>query len=150
MKRIKRKNTVFDIEAIKATLPHRYPFLMVDRVLEQTPGKCVALKNITFNEPCFQGHFPEQSIMPGALITEAMAQATAFVGPAEDGSDPPVKKGFVTMTQIKIKRPVIPGDQLVISVKQIKKIKDVMKFKCVASVDGNPVATGDINVAIVE
>ena len=150
MKPIKRKNTVLDIEAIKAKLPHRYPFLMIDRVLKQTPGECVTLKNVTFNEPCFQGHFPEQSIMPGALITEAMAQATAFVGPEEGSTDPAVKKGFVTMTQIKIKRPVIPGDQLVISVKQIKKIKELMKFKCVASVDGDPVAVGDINVAIVE
>lgn len=150
MKKIKRKTMALDIEAIKERLPHRYPFLMIDRVLEQTPGKCVALKNVTFNEPCFTGHFPGQSIMPGTLITEAMAQATAFVGQGEDGPDSPVEKGFVTMTQIKIQQPVIPGDQLIITVQKIKKFGDLIRFKCVASVDGEPVATGDINIAIIE
>ncbi|MFH1157159.1 MAG: 3-hydroxyacyl-ACP dehydratase FabZ [Pseudomonadota bacterium] len=139
-----------DIEAIKRKLPHRYPFLLIDRVIKRSPGNCQVLKNVTVNEPFFNGHFPEQSIMPGALITEAMAQATAFVGLEDEGEETVMKKGFVTMTQIKLQRPVIPGDQLVISAVRVKRFMDQIKFKCSASVDGELVASGDINVAVIE
>lgn len=150
MEAIKRKRMVFSIEDIKERIPHRQPFLMIDRVLEQSPGKCVALKNVTINEQYFNGHFPGQAIMPGALITEAMAQATAFVGTGEDGDGQGVKKGFVILTNVKMQKPVIPGDQLIIKANFVKKLGKLLKFRCSASVDGDIVASGEINVAEIE
>lgn len=150
--RIKRKKMVFDIEDIKARLPHRYPFLIVDRIIEQSPGECVGVKNITFNEPCFTGHFPGQSIMPGTLIAEAMAQTAAFVGlpPELKVADEGMRKGFLTSINVKIHQPVIPGDQLVIKVKVVKRLGGITKFRAEASVDGDMVAAGEFTVAEVE
>lgn len=147
-KAVKRKGMVFDIEDIKTRLPHRYPFLMIDRVIEQSPGECTGVKNITFNEPCFMGHFPAQSIMPGILIAEAMAQTAAFVGPPPDaeGHEKGMRKGFLTSINVRIHQPVIPGDQLVIKVKVMKKMGKLTKFRAEASVDDEMVASGEFNV----
>lgn len=151
-KMIKRKGVVFDIEDIKERLPHRYPFLMIDRIIKQSPGECIGVKNITFNEPCFMGHFPGQSIMPGTLIAEAMAQTAAFVGPPPDVKDleEGMKKWFLTSINVKICQPVIPGDQMVIRVKVIKRMGGLIKFRADATVDGDMVASGEFTVAEVE
>ncbi len=150
--RIKRKRMVFDIEDIKAGLPHRYPFLMIDRIIEQSPGECVGVKNITFDEPCFMGHFPGQSIMPGTLIAEAMAQTAAFVGPPPDaeGYSEWIRKGLLTSINVKIHQPVIPGDQMVIKAKVVKVLGRLIKFAAEATVDGDIVASGEFNVAEIE
>ena len=113
----------YDIEAIKRRLPHRYPFLMVDRIEESGPGYAIGVKNVTANEPCFQGHFPQRSVLPGALIAEALMQTSAFVGRSSgaDGASgvPAAAEGSGTGQQLfciglnlKFRRPVVPGDQL--------------------------------------
>ncbi len=108
--------TVFDIQAILKRLPHRYPFLLVDRVLELVPGeRILALKNVTLNEPFFQGHFPGQPVMPGVLIVEALAQAGGILACEMRG---PEHQGdivyFMGMDQVRFRRPVVPGDQLLL------------------------------------
>jgi len=150
-KAVRRKRVVFDIEDIKGRLPHRYPFLMIDKIIQQSPGACTGIKNVTFNEPYFMGHFPAQSIMPGTLIIEAMAQTAAFVGspPDEDHSED-IKKGFLTLINVKIHHPVVPGDQLVIKVEVVKRMGRVTKFKAEAFVDSDIVASGEFNIAEVE
>ena len=147
---IQRKNMVHDIEDIRARLPHRYPFLLIDRIVEQRPNECVGVKNITINEPCFTGHFPDQAIMPGMLLAEAMAQTAAFVGDpeqsmpdAEDGE----KRGFLTSMNLKVFHPVIPGDQVVIRTKLMKTFGKITKFTAIASVDNDVVASAEFTVA---
>ncbi|SES71605.1 3-hydroxyacyl-ACP dehydratase FabZ [Thorsellia anophelis] len=127
-----------DIEEILTLLPHRYPFLLVDRVVSVNLGKSlVAIKNVTFNEPFFQGHFPGKPIFPGVLILEAMAQATGIlafksVGKLADGE----LYYFAAIDEARFKRPVMPGDQLVLEVEFIKERRGVARFKGVAKVDG--------------
>jgi len=146
---VNRAGMVFGIEDIKAKIPHRYPFLMVDRIIEQSPGECVGVKNITFNEPCFLGHFPSQSIMPGVLITEAMVQTAAFVGHPPDGENfkRDIKKLFLTSINVKLHAPVIPGDRMIIKVRLIKTLGSLTKFRGEIKVDGYLVADGEFNVA---
>jgi beta-hydroxyacyl-ACP dehydratase FabZ len=131
----------FVIEDIMEFLPHRYPMLLIDRILEVQPGKmCRALKNVTINEPFFQGHYPGLPVMPGVLILEAMAQAGAALLLAE-----PTKKGMKpllgSLDNVKFKRPVVPGDQLISEVEVLWFKGDYGKFKAVSSVDGEIVAT---------
>lgn len=127
-----------DIEEILTLLPHRYPFLLVDRVISVNLGKSlVAIKNVTYNEPFFQGHFPGKPIFPGVLILEAMAQATGIlafksVGKLADGE----LYYFAAIDEARFKRPVMPGDQLVLEVEFIKERRGVARFKGVAKVDG--------------
>lgn len=149
---IKREDTVFDIEGIKGRLPHRYPFLMIDRIISQSPGECTGIKNVTVNEPYFTGHFPGQSIMPGILIAEAMAQTAAFVGHGDPSGNENIvtKKGFLTSVNVKFHRPVIPGDRIIIRVKRIKAIGPLTKFTGEAVVDGVTVAFGEFNIAEVQ
>lgn len=146
---IKRKKMVYGIEDIKSRLPHRYPFLMIDRIIEQSPGECVGIKNITFDEPYFLGHFPGQSIMPGTLIVEAMAQVAAFVGGpplGEKDINSPIKKGYLVAVNMKFHMPVIPGDQLIISVGVVKTLERLTMFEGEAKVDGEIVAKGVFSV----
>jgi len=149
---INRKGMVCSIEDIKSKLPHRYPFLMVDRIIEQSPGECIGVKNITFNEPCFLGHFPSQSIMPGVLITEAMVQTAAFVGYPSDGENfkRDIKKLFLTSINVKLHAPVIPGDRMIIKVRLIKTLGSLTKFRGEIEVDGDRVADGEFNVANIQ
>lgn len=127
-----------DIEEILTLLPHRYPFLLVDKVVSIELGKTLtAIKNVTFNEPFFQGHFPGKPIFPGVLILEAMAQATGIlafksVGKLADGE----LYYFAAIDEARFKRPVMPGDQLVLEVEFIKEKRGVARFKGVAKVDG--------------
>jgi len=104
---------MFDINSILNLLPHRYPFVLVDRIIDITPGeKLTAYKNVTINEPFFQGHFPSQPVMPGVLVLEAMAQAGAFL--VLNSVDDPLKKNmfFSALSDAKFRHPIIPGDQL--------------------------------------
>lgn len=136
-----------DIHYILKQLPHRYPFLLVDRVTELEPGKRIkALKNVTINEPFFTGHFPVRPVMPGVLIMEALAQAAGLLSFDMLGMTPDEKTVFyfVGIDNVRFKRPVEPGDQLVLDV-EIDRIKGgIFKFKGVATVDGNVACEGEI------
>jgi beta-hydroxyacyl-ACP dehydratase FabZ len=136
----------FDIQKIMNLLPHRYPFIMIDRILELVPGeKVVALKNVTINEPFFQGHFPGSPIMPGVLVIEAMAQAGAVLA-AE--SLPEEEQGsliyFMGMNKVKFRKPVVPGDQLILEMKFLKQRAKVFKMSGMAFVDEKLVAEAEL------
>lgn len=128
-----------DIHEILKFLPHRYPFILVDRVIDYTKGKdIVALKNVTINEPFFSGHFPHHPVMPGVLIVEALAQAAAILTlKTEDMQD---KENalyyFVGIDGVRFKRPVTAGDQLILKVSIERQIKGVWKYAARAEVDG--------------
>ena len=126
-----------DIQEILAHLPHRYPMLLVDRVLECEPGKRIlAIKNVTINEPFFSGHFPHHPVMPGVLIVEAMAQAAAILSFRTLGTKPDEKSVyyFVGIDEARFKRPVSPGDQLVLEVAIERNVRGIWKFDAKARV----------------
>ena len=136
-----------DIHKVMQYLPHRYPFLLIDRVLEVEPGKSiVALKNVTINEPFFPGHYPHHPVMPGVLIIEAMAQAAALLSFAgsEEGPDENTVYLFVGIDGARFKRPVSPGDQLILKVELLRNMRGLWKFKAVAEVDGQVAAEAEI------
>ncbi|HIF47938.1 3-hydroxyacyl-ACP dehydratase FabZ [Candidatus Thioglobus sp.] len=136
-----------NIQDVKNYLPHRYPFLLIDRVLELEIGKSiVALKNITFNEPQFTGHFPDQPIMPGVMIVEAMAQATGILAFKSEVGKPIDGQIYmlVGIDKVRFKRIVEPGDQLLIDVEVMTVKRGIWKFKCKASVDGNIVTSAEL------
>lgn len=136
-----------DINKVLSLLPHRYPFLLVDRVTEfEKDKRLVALKNVTYNEPFFNGHFPIRPVMPGVLIVEAMAQATgllAMESNPETVSDTSIYL-FVGIDKARFKRPVEPGDQLILEVHQKAMKRGIGMFSCTASVDGKIASTADI------
>jgi 3-hydroxyacyl-[acyl-carrier-protein] dehydratase len=139
-----------DIEAIMQQLPHRYPMLMVDRVLACEAGKFVhALKNVTFNEPFFTGHFPHRPVMPGVLIIEALAQAAGILAfrTVEVVPDKDTRFYFVAIDKARFRKPVEPGDQLILKVTLMRAFKGIWKFNGVAEVDGKEVASAEIMVA---
>lgn len=141
--------TVFDIKSIIEHLPHRYPFLLVDRVVEfEKDKRILALKNVTINEPFFQGHFPDIPIMPGVLIVEAMGQAG---GVLVTQSLPPEKQGnliyFMGFDKVRFRKPVVPGDQLFLELEMLKLRSKVVKMAGVAKVDGNVVAEAQLMAA---
>ena len=126
-----------DIQEILAHLPHRYPMLLVDRVLECEPGKRIlAIKNVTINEPFFSGHFPHHPVMPGVLVVEAMAQAAAILSFRTLGTRPDEKSVyyFVGIDEARFKRPVSPGDQLVLEVALERNVRGIWKFDAKARV----------------
>ena len=138
---------VIEIEEIQQYLPHRYPFLLVDRVIEIELGKYIkAYKNVTTNEPFFMGHFPGKQVMPGVLILEAMAQASGILGfktlekKPEEGSI----YYFVGADSLRFKRPVVPGDQIILESRVITEKKGIWKFNCNANVEGETVAEATI------
>jgi 3-hydroxyacyl-[acyl-carrier-protein] dehydratase len=135
------------VEEIRRFLPHRYPFLLVDRVLECIPGETLtAIKNVSVNEPFFTGHFPEKAIMPGVLIIEALAQATGLLGFRTMSEEPrnDVLYMLVGVDNVRFKRQVIPGDQLLLKVKLERRSRVVWKFSCEATVDGEVVTCADM------
>ena len=136
-----------DINKVLSLLPHRYPFLLIDRVTEfEKDSRLVALKNVTYNEPFFNGHFPIRPVMPGVLIVEAMAQATgllAMESNPETVSDTSIYL-FVGIDKARFKRPVEPGDQLILEVHQKALKRGIGMFSGTASVDGKIAATADI------
>ena len=136
-----------DIHAILEHLPHRYPFLLVDRVLSVEPNKeIVALKNVTINEPFFPGHYPHHPVMPGVLIIEAMAQVAALLSFKSMDSKPDEKSVyyFAGIDGARFKRPVSPGDQLIIKVSLTRSMRGVFKFKASAEVDGQLAAEAEL------
>ena len=139
-----------NIYEILEHLPHRYPFLLIDKVLECEPGKSlVGVKNVSHNEPYFPGHFPTRPIMPGVLILEALAQATGIlafqtVGRRPDGTS---LYYFVGIDNARFKQPVIPGDQLRLEVEFVRQMRGIWKFKGKATVDEEVIASADLMCA---
>lgn len=142
--------SVMDIHEVMKYLPHRYPFLLVDRVLEMTDEKIVAIKNVTINEPFFVGHFPHSPVMPGVLIIEAMAQTAAIMSFKSKGvlPDDNTILYFAGIDNARFKRPVLPGDQLVFEAKLERSMRGIWKYSAVASVDGEVAAQADLMCAI--
>jgi 3-hydroxyacyl-[acyl-carrier-protein] dehydratase len=138
---------LMDIHQILEHLPHRYPFVLVDRVLEIEPGKRIkAVKNVSINEPFFPGHFPHHPVMPGVLIVEALAQAAAILS-FKTGNFMPSDDSvyyFAGIDKARFKKPVSPGDQLILEVSIDRILKGIWKYNCSASVDGKLVAEADI------
>ncbi|QOI11305.1 3-hydroxyacyl-ACP dehydratase FabZ [Blochmannia endosymbiont of Colobopsis nipponica] len=132
---------VLHIEEVLELLPHRFPFLLIDRVLNFEKGKILrAVKNVSFNEPFFQGHFPGRPIFPGVLILEAMAQATGILAFKSSGAlQPGELYYFAAIDEARFKRPVEPGDQMIIEVRFIRERRGVARFKGVVKVDNEMV-----------
>ncbi len=140
-----------DIYEVLKHLPHRYPFLLIDRVLECTPEKSVvAIKNVTINEPFFPGHFPQRPVMPGVLIMEAMAQASGMLAYRTDPSleEPGSLYFFVGMDKVRFKRQVEPGDQLRFEVELVRTKRGIWMFSGKALVDGQLAASGDLMMTV--
>ena len=148
---VKKEGIVFDVNAIQKILPHRYPFLLVDKIIDfQLDEKVVGVKNVTLNEPFFQGHFPGQPVMPGVLIIEALAQAGGVL--MLNGLENPGNKlvYFMSINNVKFRKPVVPGDQLVLDVRMVSRRSKFIQVRGQAYVDGNLVAEGDFSAAIVD
>ena len=145
--------TIMDVTEIRRFLAHRYPFLLVDRVTNLIPGESIqAIKNVTINEPFFNGHFPAQPIMPGVLIIEAMAQATGLLGFKTMGDDPSPDLLYVLagVDKVKFKKQVVPGDQLELYAEIIKHKGAMWIYKTVASVGGEIAVTAEIKCAAIQ
>jgi 3-hydroxyacyl-[acyl-carrier-protein] dehydratase len=154
--------TVLTTNQIKELLPHRYPFLMIDRVTEHIAGKSIrAIKNVTANEPCFLGHFPQAPVLPGVLIIEAMAQAAALLGELSgtdvlSGNEAQQARGndalyyLVGVDKARFRKTVQPGDQLIIDVDFITVRRNIWRFAARASVDGKVVASAELLTTIAE
>ena len=142
-----------NIHQIRKILPHRYPFLLVDRVEDIDYGKTIhAIKNVTVNEPCFTGHFPEYPVMPGVLIMEAMAQAAAILTFASASEEETLQAAddlylFAGIDNARFKRPVGPGDRLDLHAEMVASKRGIYKYKAVAKVDGQIVAEADLMCA---
>ena len=139
-----------DINEILKHLPHRYPFLLIDRVLDYEPEKfLIGIKNVTHNEPYFPGHFPQRPVMPGVLILEALAQATGILAFRTVGRIPDETSlyYFVGVDNARFKQPVQPGDQLKLEVEYVKRMRGIWKFNGKASVDDNVVCTAELMCA---
>ena len=139
------------IEEIMKLLPHRYPFILIDRIIEMEPAKsCTALKNVTINEPYFHGHFPDQPVMPGILILESMAQAGAFL--TLNSVDNPMSKNmfFSAVEKAKFRKPIIPGDQVRIEMELLKIRMNAVKLRGIAYVDDKIVTEAIIMANIVD
>ena len=139
-----------DIYEVMKHLPHRYPFLLIDRVLDYTAGESLtAIKNVTVNEPFFPGHFPHRPVFPGVLMLEALAQATGILA-FKTTEDLPSEESlyyFVGIDNARFKKPVEPGDQLLMEVEVVKRKRDMWKFKAQASVDGQVVCSAELMCA---
>ena len=138
------------IDEIMNLIPHRYPFILIDKIIEMEPEKkCTAIKNVTINEPYFQGHFPGQPVMPGVLILESMAQAGAFL--VLNSVEDPMSKNmfFSAVERSKFRKPIIPGDQIRIEMELLKLRMNAVKLSGIATVDDKVVAEATIMANIV-
>lgn len=143
---------MIDIEKIKKLLPHRYPFLLIDRVVEVEKGKSIkALKNVSINEPSFQGHFPDKAVMPGVLIIEALTQAAGLLGllGLEDGISEDSLFYLVGVDKVRIRKPVVPGDQLILDVKLISVRRNIFKFNGSAYVDSQLITSAELLTTVI-
>lgn len=138
---------MIDIKAIQESLPHRYPMLLVDRVLSSSDDEIVALKNVTINEPFFKGHFPDYPVMPGVLIMEALAQ-TAGVLELSKADNKGKLVFYAGMDKVKFKKQVVPGDQLVMTARFVKRRGSIAVVEAKAEVDGQLAASGTLTFAI--
>ena len=140
----------FDIQKILASLPHRYPFLLVDRIVDIDGDRsCVGIKNVTINEPHFTGHFPGRPVMPGVLIIEGMAQtAGAICIAAAGGEGPPPVVYFMTIDKAKFRKPVVPGDRLEYHMKRVSQRRTMYWFSGRAMVDGQLVCEAEISAML--
>jgi len=142
--------TRLDIYDILKRLPHRYPFLLVDRVLELVPGKSIrALKNVTYNEPFFPGHFPHRPVMPGVMIIEALAQTAGILAFVTAGVIPTVNTRFyfAGIDKARFRRPVEPGDQLILSAQLERNLRGIWRLSVVATVDDKEAAAAELMLA---
>ncbi|WAP67305.1 3-hydroxyacyl-ACP dehydratase FabZ [Jiella pelagia] len=139
-----------DINRIMELLPHRYPFLMIDRIVDIDGDKsAVGIKNVTANEPHFLGHFPSAPVMPGVLMIEGMAQTAGAICALSRGGEAPSLVYFMTIDNAKFRKPVIPGDRVEYHVKQTKRRANIWKFDCVAKVDDQKVAEATVSAMLV-
>lgn len=140
-----------NIQEIQRILPHRYPFLMLDRILECDPGvRVVALKNVSINEPYFQGHFPGTPVMPGVMLVEAIAQACGVVAMT---ANPDFGNKIVYLAALdgfRFRRPVVPGDQVRISVEKVAEKRSIWKFAARAEVEGKLVVEGEVMATVAD
>jgi 3-hydroxyacyl-[acyl-carrier-protein] dehydratase len=139
-----------DIQEVMRRLPHRYPFLLVDRVLECVPKQSIrALKNVTFNEPFFIGHFPSRPVMPGVLMLEALAQTAGILAFVTAGVYPTEKQQiyFVGIDKVRFRRPVVPGDQIILKATLERALRGIWKFSTVAEVEGAEAVSAEMMVA---
>lgn len=138
---------MMELKQILEALPHRYPFLLVDRILETSGNEIIALKNVTINEPFFQGHFPQYPVMPGVLIMEALAQTAGVLELSKEEN-----KGklvfYAGMDKVKFKKQVVPGDQLIMTAKFIKRRGTIAVVEAKAEVDGQLAASGVLTFAL--
>ncbi len=141
-----------DIQRVLALLPHRYPFLMVDRIIEiDGDTSAIGIKNVTFNEPQFQGHFPGRPIFPGVLILEAMAQtAGAICIEASEAENPPSVVYLTSIDSARFRRPVVPGDTIRIHVHKVRQRMSLWRFRSEAEVDGLVVAEAELSAVMSE
>jgi 3-hydroxyacyl-[acyl-carrier-protein] dehydratase len=140
-----------DISRILELLPHRYPFLMVDRIVDILGDEsCIGIKNVTINEPHFAGHFPEQPVMPGVLLVEGMAQTAGAVCILRHASGTPKLVYFMTIDKCKFRRPVVPGDIVHYHVRKIRNRKTIWKYAAEARVDGQLVAEAEVSAMIAD
>lgn len=141
---------MMDIKEIQKFLPHRYPFLLVDRIIEMEPGtKAIGIKNVTFNEGFFQGHFPGQPIMPGVLIIEAMAQVAGLLA-FQSGTNVGKTVYFMSIEKAKFRRPVVPGDQLRLEINVLHQRGNVWKFSGNAIVEEKVAAEAEFTAMVTD
>lgn len=148
MEELDIKGKTLDVTTIQKILPHRYPFLLVDRIIECTEKRVVGIKNVTINEAFFQGHFPGMPIMPGVLIIEAMAQ-TGGVGALNVKENLGKLAFFMSIKEAKFRKPVVPGDQLVMEVEIVKQKMNILQARGVAKVNGEVVTEAEFMFAFV-
>lgn len=138
-----------DVQALLGALPHRYPFLLIDRIVDiDGDQSATGIKNVTINEPHFTGHFPGKPIMPGVLIIEAMAQTAGAITVLNSGAGAPPMVYFMTIDKAKFRRPVVPGDQLKLRVNKLKQRGNISRYECVGEVDGHKVAEAEISAMV--